>query len=187
VIPTLPLLLRNRLAATILAALHDTQARRELAALAREDVAGGWLEPGDGRWTEPLTARARAASTALADRPLLSPAADLREALRAAALLFDAGLYFEVHETLEPHWLRASDETRDALQGLIQVAVAWQHFANGNLTGARSLFIEGGGRLHGARLLGVDLDPFARDALEAGARVADGSTITPPRFPTDQT
>jgi hypothetical protein len=186
VIPTLPLRLRNRLAATILAALHDTGARRELAALARED-AGDWLEAGEGRWAEPLTERARAASTALADRPLLSPEADLCEALRAAALLFDVGLYFEVHEALEPHWMRASDETRDALQGLIQIAVAWQHFANGNLIGARSLFAEGGGRLHGARLLGVDLDPFARDAVQAGARVAAGLPITPLRFPTDQT
>ena len=184
-IPTLPLRLRNRLAATILAALHDRGARRELAALAREEVAGDWLEAGEGRWAEPLTERARAASTALADRPLLSAEADLREALRAAALLFDAGLYFEVHEALEPHWLRASDETRDALQGLIQVAVAWQHFANGNLSGARSLFIDGGGRLHGVRLLGVDLDPFARGAVEAGARIADGLPVTPPRFPTD--
>jgi hypothetical protein len=63
------------------------------------------------------------------------------------------------------------------------VAVAWQHLVNGNLAGARSLLVEGGTRLHGAELLGLDLDPFARAALEAAARVDAGLTATPPPFP----
>jgi hypothetical protein len=183
VIPTLPLRLRNRLAETILAALRDTAARRELAGLAAEPGAGGWLAGDEGRWADPLAARARSACAALADRPLLSEAPDLSETLEAAAALFDAGLYFEVHEILEPHWMAASGQAREALQGLIQVAVAWQHLANGNLAGARSLFLEGSGRLHGARLLHLDLEPFARAAAEAADRVASGLTITAPPFP----
>lgn len=183
----LPLRLRNRLAATILTALHDPAARRELAVLSREDAPGGWLEAGEDRWATPLRARARAASAALADRPLLAAESDLREALRAAALLFDAGLYFEVHEALEPHWASARDESRDALQGLIQVAVGWQHLANGNVGGARSLLAEGARRLHGARILGLDLEAFSQAAAEAAARLASGAAIAPPRFPSDDT
>ncbi|HEX2438207.1 MAG TPA: DUF309 domain-containing protein [Methylomirabilota bacterium] len=183
----LPLRLRNRLAATILTALHDDGARRELAELSREDAIGAWLEAGEDRWAAPLRARARAASAALADRPLLAAESDLREALRAAALLFDAGLYFEVHEALEPHWAGAQGESREALQGLIQVAVAWQHFVNGNHDGARSLFTEGARRLHGARLLGLDLEPLARSTAEAAVGLAGGAPIAPPRFPSDET
>ena len=182
-IPTLPLRLRDRLAETILAALHDRGARCELATLAGEDGARGWLAGDEARWAALLSARARVAWAALADRPLLGSAADLGQALDAAASLFEAGLYFEVHEVLEPHWAAARGEAREALQGLIQVAVGWQHLANGNLAGARSLFGDGGARLHGARLLGIDLEPFARAAGEAAERVAAGLPITPPRFP----
>ncbi len=182
---TLPLGLRNRLAGTILAALHDSDARRELVTLASEGGARAWVEADEARWAEPLAERARAASAALADRPLLPPDADLRQVLQAAASLFDAGLYFEVHEVLEPHWVAASGETREALQGLIQVAVAWQHLANANVAGARSLFVEGSARMHGVRLLGADLEPFARAAAEAGECVAAGRPITPPRFPSE--
>ena len=182
-IPTLPLRLRNRLAETILAALRDTAARRELAGLAAEPGARGWLAGDEGRWADPLAARARSACAALADRPLLSQTPALHETLEAAAALFDAGLYFEVHEILEPHWMAAGGEAREALQGLIQVAVAWQHLANGNLAGARSLFLEGSRRLHGARLLDLDLQSLARAAAEAADRVAAGLPITPPPFP----
>jgi hypothetical protein len=181
VIPTLPPRLRNRLAGTILAALHDTAARRDLALLAA-DGAEAWLEDDESRWAHPLAARARVACAVLADRPLLRPDADLRQTVAAAAVLFEAGLYFEVHEALEPHWAAAIGEVREALQGLIQVAVAWQHLANGNPAGARSLLAEGGARLHGRELLGVDLEPFARAATEAAMRLGAGLPITPPPF-----
>ena len=108
------------------------------------------------------------------------PPADTRAALAAAARLFDAGLFFEVHEVLEPHWLSAGPDAREALQGLIQIAVGWQHLANGNLAGARALLADGAARLHGQRLGGVDLEAFARAALAAAARVPD---VTPPPFP----
>ena len=60
-------------------------------------------------------------------RPLDPPDATLESTLHAAALLFDAGLYFEVHELLEPRWLGADGRDRTALQGLIQVAVVRAH------------------------------------------------------------
>jgi predicted metal-dependent hydrolase len=183
VIPTLPLALRNRLAATILKALDDRDARIELAALGTGAGTERWLAGEEPRWTGPLTTRAQAAATALDQQPLLAARADLAQALQAAATLFDAGLYFEVHEVLEPHWTEASGPTRQALQGLIQIAVGWQHLANGNLMGARSLLIEGSERLHGAGLLDLDLEPLARAAVEAAARLGLRGTIPAPRFP----
>ena len=183
-LPTLPLRVRNRLASAILAALGDEEARRALRALAADDTAArAWLAPEDDRLTAAVRERARRAAGALGDRPPLAAETDLGQALQAAGLLFDAALYFEVHEVLEPHWVVASGEAREALQGLIQVAVAYQHLANGNHAGARSLLVEGSGRLHARFLAGVDLDPFARAAAAAAARVANGEPPATPSFP----
>jgi len=184
VLATLPLRVRNRLASTIVAALGDERARHELRALATDDAtARGWLAPEDDRWAEAVAERARRASEALADRPALAPQADLGQVLQAAGLLFDAGLHFEVHEVLEPHWMAAQGEAREALQGLIQIAVGYQHLANGNRAGARSLLVEGSERLHRRRLAGVDLDAFARAAVVAAERVTTGEPIAAPPFP----
>jgi len=183
VIPTAPLRPRNRLAETILSALSDPDARRTLQALSGEDSARAWLGEDDARWAAALAERARAACRALHDEPLRAHRTDLGQALAAAAILFDAALYFEVHEVLEPHWATASGEVRDALQGLIQIAVGWQHLANGNLAGARSLLVEGSSRLHGARLPGLALEAFARAATAAAGAVGAGGPATPPRFP----
>jgi hypothetical protein len=185
VIPTLPLELRDRLAALILAALTDGEARRELAALAAADagaVAGSWLGADEPRYAEALRARARRASAALAALPLASPEPSLPEALGAAAALYDAGLHFEVHELLEPHWVRAPGEAKEALQGLIQVAVGYQHLANGNLRGARALLREGSARLHG-RALGLDLEPFARAVAHSLDRIPNLGESDVPPFP----
>jgi hypothetical protein len=183
VIPTLPLRPRNRLAETILTALHDPAARQVLQALSAEDTAREWLAGDEARWAPALAERARAASAALHDEPLRAHGGDLAQALAAAAALFDAALYFEVHEVLEPHWVVAVGEAREALQGLIQVAVGWQHLANGNLAGARSLLVEGSRRLRGAGLPGLPLDAFARAAVGAAEAVAAGRPAVPPRFP----
>src|SRR5205085_9337915 len=64
-------------------------------------------------------------------------------ALRRAIALFGAGLYFEVHEELEPVWRRAAGPARVALQGLIQIAVALHHAERGNVAGARRLLAAG--------------------------------------------
>jgi hypothetical protein len=155
----------------------EPEARRELAALADDPTA--WLGPDEGAWAGSLADRARRAAEALADAPA-APPGGVQGALAAAARLFDAGLFFEVHELLEPHWSTARSSTREALQGLIQIAVGWQHLANGNVAGARSLLAEGSARLHGRPLFGADVDAFARAAAEAAARVPDA---VPPPFP----
>jgi hypothetical protein len=181
VIRTLPLSLRNRLAATILEAVDDAQARRALATLAT--APDTWLGPEERQWAALVSARARRASEALATLPP-STARGLDATLNAAARLYEAGLHFEVHELLEPHWMAASGETREALQGVIQASVGWQHLANDNLAGARSLLTEGAARLRGQRLGGRDFDAFARATAEAAARLP---AATPPPFPTPRT
>ena len=183
-IPTLPLGPRNRLAALILAALSDAGARRELAALAgcERTLAGDWLGADEPRHAEALRARARRASGAIAALPLATPEPSLGVALDAAATLHDAGLYFEVHELLEPYWARAGGAAKETLQGLIQVAVGYQHLANGNLRGARALLEEGRRRLHG-RALGLDLDTFAGAVARSLDRLTDLAESDVPPFP----
>jgi hypothetical protein len=212
---TLPLPLRNRLADLILDALHDDRARRALQAVAAVCVDPRALDPstpppegfpaelfdrGPDGWRiragfAPHRAafgqRAARAARTLAGRPLGSPDPPLPAALEDAAALFDAGLYYETHEVLEPYWMRAEGAQREALQGLIQVAVGFQHLANGNLAGARALLRDGATRLGGKRLDGRVLSAFADQVArcaqhlgalgpEAAARF-DWSRV--PRFP----
>jgi hypothetical protein len=213
---TLPLLLRNRLADLILGALHDRDARHGLEALAAvcadpaalgaaappvafpadlfERRADGWhIKSGHRPHAAALGRRAARAARALATQPLAPVDAPLATVLGEAATLFQAGLYFEVHELLEPYWIRADGAARPALQGLIQVAVGFQHLANGNVHGARVLLREGAVKLAGGQLAGRDLDPFARAVsrcarlIEAlGAKVGhrfDWSAV--PNFPAE--
>lgn len=184
-IPTLPLAPRNRLAGLILAALHDRTARDELRRLAPGEPAqlAGWLGSEEARHAPLLEARARSAWRALERRPLRPPPAALAETLDDAAALWAAGLYFEVHELLEPSWCEATGGTREALQGLIQAAVGYQHLANGNLPGARALLAEGADRLRDRALAGRTLDGFARALAASVARVEDFDWDSVPRFP----
>jgi hypothetical protein len=183
VIPTAPLRVRNRLAEIILAALEDDGARGELAALGEADApAPGWLEPDDRGCRPLIQRRALSAAAALAPRAAV-PLRSRGDVLAAAAALFDAHLYFEVHELLEPAWREAEGGEREALQGLIQVAVGYQHLANGNFAGARALLEEGGRRLVGGALDGLDLDAFGREAMRTVERMFRLDWRTVPAFP----
>jgi len=211
----LPLPLRNRLAELILNALHDADARTALEAVAQvgadpralegagpvpdafpEDIferrAGGWhIKSGFRQHLGELVERAERARRILHVRPFDPPDPSLPTALVSAALLFHAHLYFEVHELLEPYWLRADGGDREALQGLIQVAVGFAHLANGNVAGARALLHDGCARVLERSLEGVPLDPFGRalqrtlDRLLAlgddAPRLFDWNEV--PRFP----
>jgi hypothetical protein len=203
----LPLPLRNRLADLILDALHDPQARQALEVVAAVCVESGAVPtarpipqafPADlfehregvwrlkGAWKAyevEFAERAERARRMLRRRPFDPVDPPLATALVSAALLFHAHLYFEVHELLEPCWREATGATREALQGLIQAAVGYQHLANGNLPGARALLEEGADRLRGRALAGRALDGFARALAASVARVADFDWDSVPGFP----
>lgn len=89
--------------------------------------------------------------------------------LCAASALFNADLFFEVHEILEPCWGRAEGALRSFLQGLIQVAGGLHHRDNGNRRGAIALLAEGNGKLRGfaPAAFGVEIAVFTQaiDAL----------------------
>lgn len=134
-----------------------------------------WLDPDAAPWASIVGERARRASAALAGAPL-TPPADVPAALAAAARLFDAGLFFEVHELLEPHWFRATGPEREALQGLIQVAVGFQHLVNGNRRGGFALLHEGAAKVAAGRLGGLPLDDFAARVRARGEALAERET-----------
>ena len=56
-----------------------------------------------------------------------------------AAVLWRHRLYFEVHDVLEPHWLAATGDEREGLQGLIQAAGVEVHLEAGHEAAAVSL------------------------------------------------
>jgi DUF309 family protein family protein len=185
VIPTAPLAARNRLAELILSALRDRTARDELSALASAiALPAGWrLEDTEDDHGAALIARARCAREALADLPLLPATAAIDDVLAAAAALFDHGLFFEVHEVLEPFWQRASGQARLALQGLIQIAVGYQHLANGNVMGARSLLVDGASRLESGRGALLETTGFVERVRETIDRLEAFDWSSVPRFP----
>lgn len=55
--------------------------------------------------------------------------------------LFNAEEFFESHEVLEELWSETQDSRKKFYQGLIQAAVALLHFGNGNLGGAKKVYL----------------------------------------------
>jgi hypothetical protein len=205
----LPLSLRNRLAELVLEAFEQGEARATVLALARASEADGsevgtvdagrllalgWFEsaaPGRVR----LMGRYRAHGPSLAERAARA-ASVVREwedrgtegmvsLLERAAALANHGLFFEVHELLEPVWFRAPEPTRTALQGLIQVAVAFHHLENGNREGARSLLVLGVAKVAEAgAALPLDVRGWLGDLRATLATLAArGSPTLTPRWP----
>jgi uncharacterized protein len=163
--------LRNLIADHVVAALHGAGARRkldELAAALRGDevpadaaahlIASGVFEAVSApprrlrlaaAYAAELEAAAQRVVTAQAAverywcRPAAATGDPVTTALARAAVLFDAALFFEVHEILEAVWRDLEGPARGYVQGVIQIAVALHHFEAGNAAGARTLFAEG--------------------------------------------
>jgi endonuclease-3 len=78
--------------------------------------------------------------------------------------LFDEGRYFEAHEALEALWLEMAGGDRPFLQGLIQLAVALEHGARGNPSGAAKVLASAERRLapYGARFAGIGVGTLRR-------------------------
>lgn len=73
--------------------------------------------------------------------------------------LFNEGLFFECHDVLEDFWSEQVCAERPMFQGLIQAAVALFHFEEGNLGGARRMYLSCRANLCGfpAIVGGIDL------------------------------
>jgi hypothetical protein len=102
----------------------------------------------------------------------------LGDALASARAAWDAGLFFEVHERLEPIWLsEPPGPRRDALQGLIMAGAALHHLCEANLAGARALLREAARKLHAnpqALEVPWDLARFAAQLHALSERIARG-------------
>lgn len=79
--------------------------------------------------------------------------------------LFNAEDFFESHEVLEDLWTETHDEYRKFYQGLIQAAVSLLHFGNGNLGGAKKVYLTSCKYLEPYRpaFSGLDVNQFLSD------------------------
>lgn len=195
-----PLPLRNALAELAIAALDDETTRdalRWLAApatapppAAHARLAAVHLVEADvprlldvhAPWAPAVAAHAARALRAAAAYDGGPPAPPAVAAVRRAAALWNEGLFFEVHEVLEAVWKTAAGDLRQALQGLIQIAVGYHHLAHDNRRGARSLLVEGRARLEAAPAgtLAVDTAALLAATAPAAAALAAGGTPPPP-------
>lgn len=56
---------------------------------------------------------------------------------------FNAGKFFDAHESWETIWLKAPEPDKIFLQGITQVTAAFHHHSQGNREGAESLLQKG--------------------------------------------
>ena len=75
--------------------------------------------------------------------PALMDAELKRTKFQRGVDLFNQREFFKCHEVLEEIWLEETEEEKPFYQGLIQVAAAFHHYRNGNLTGTLSLLRQG--------------------------------------------
>ena len=94
--------------------------------------------------------------------------------------------FFEAHDVWEELWADHGGEDRTFYQGLIQVAVCLHHFGNGNIRGARKLYVGSRKYLESYRpsYAGIDLDKLF-DELEACCREIMESTEDFPKIEID--
>ena len=81
--------------------------------------------------------------------------------------------FFEAHEAWEELWTDYQGPSRKFFQGLIQVAVALHHFGNGNIRGARKLYVSSCNYLEPYRPfhIGLDVDKLLTEFAACFAEV----------------
>lgn len=94
---------------------------------------------------------------------------------------FNAGQYFEQHETLELVWRAEVRPVRDLYRGILQIGVAFLQIERGNARGARKMFERAFGWLKPFEpsCQGVDVDRLVR---EAGAVYEEVNRLGPDRI-----
>ncbi len=68
---------------------------------------------------------------------------EAEEKFRKGLQQFNRGRFFDAHETWEEIWLASPEPEKAFLQGIIQVAAAFHHYARGNRAGTQSLLEAG--------------------------------------------
>ena len=98
-----------------------------------------------------------------------APPAELRKGIEQ----FNAGEFFEQHETLELLWRATSAPVRDLYHGILQIGVGFHHWRRGNFHGAAVLLEEGIDRLgpFAPACQGVDVAALIADATAARERL----------------
>jgi len=120
--------------------------------------------------------RAKRPPAGMADEPARARCDDAPPAeLLRGIEQFNAGEFFEQHETLELLWRDTASPVRDLYHGILQVGVGFHHWRRGNFHGAGVLLEEGITRLGPFRpsCLGVDVEGLVRDATAARARLLE--------------
>jgi uncharacterized protein len=86
---------------------------------------------------------------------------------------FNAGEFFDQHETIELLWRDTRTPVRGLYHGILQVGVGFHHWRNGNFHGATTLLEEGTERLRAfaPRCHGIDFDSLIADATAARERL----------------
>jgi uncharacterized protein len=99
-----------------------------------------------------------------------------KEQLQKGIEQFNAGHFFDAHETWEEIWLLSPEPEKTFLQGIIQITAAFHHHSRGNLLGTRSLLEAALRRLsHFPETQGgIALDPLREAARQWVAALADG-------------
>jgi predicted transcriptional regulator len=101
---------------------------------------------------------------------------------------WNAGRFYEQHETLEWLWRATPDPVRDALKGIIQSGVGAYHVLNGNRRGALGKWTGAIGYLEpfeGLRPYGIDTGALRRDILALRQALLDDDR-EPPDWPAHQ-
>ena len=94
--------------------------------------------------------------------------------LLAGVAQFNAGEYWECHETLETLWRAEPRPVRDLYQGILQIGVAFHHLRHDNMPGAIKMLRRGLPRLRDLPEVcqGVRVAELARTARAIHDRVA---------------
>lgn len=99
-----------------------------------------------------------------------------RRGIEKGAAEFNAGYFFECHDTLEEVWSGVRGPARDFLQGLIQVSVGFYHLGNGNREGALRMLERALKRLarYPETYCGLALGDLRREVADWRARIEAG-------------
>ncbi len=100
---------------------------------------------------------------------MTSTPAVVREGLR----LMRARRWYAAHDAIEQAWREANGDERAFLQGLIQVAVSFEHLRRGNPRGALSQWGKAGSKLGrlGTRTCGIDIDVWCAEISRFFAQI----------------